>query len=237
MKYTYLISLFILLTGCKETTVNGYFLKNDRSSIKLYNMNNTYLRINQDTIVTYTIYNQTIDSLVFCWNGKRYARLGTSDDGVFEDFGSDKYIVIDENKLKFDASKSQKILDDSSYSTREEENVARINVFLVLDTIRRITKKYFYAFLDEDRKKDSILFNSPYIDDYTIKNTVSNFIKERIEGEVYGKLINNSIFIKRINDDSFKVSFKTISKYGNKQDHRFIFDGNMEDNWSIQRNR
>lgn len=237
MKKIYVILSLLLLAGCKETTVNGYFDNGRRGQNNGYNQNNTYYRIDQDTIVSYYVRNHKIDSTVHYWNGKGYIVLGYEADKTYGgSFGDGKYIVINNDSIRFDTSKSQKIIDSINDPTSLEALFAESNISSSSDTLKRINKKYFYHFLNEDRKKDSILYHSPYIEDYTIRNTVSQFIKDKIEGEVFGKLVSNSIIIKRINDDSFRVHFKTVDKYAFKNDHRFIFDANMKD-WSIKRDR
>lgn len=236
MKKAYLILLFILFTGCKETTVNGYFYYGNKGQNNKYNSNTTYYRFNQDTIVAYNIRDQKIDSIVHYWNGKGYIILGSEADKIYGGFGDGKYIVINKDNIRFNTSKTQKTLDSIKDTTSIEAIIATFRIKIATDTLKRINKKYFYHFLEEDKKKDSILYNSPFIDNSTIRNTVSQFIENRIEGEVFGKLINNSISIDRINDDSFRVRFKTIRNYGFKEDHRYIFDANME-NWSIKRDK
>jgi len=237
MKEIYIILSLLLLAGCKETTVNGYFHNGKRSESNEYNRNHKYYRIHQDTIVKYYVKDQKIDSVVHYWNGKGYIMLGNEADKLYGGgFGDGKYIVINNDSIRFDTSKTQKILDSIKDSTSIEALFAETEISSSSDTLKRINKKYFYHFLNEDRKKDSVLYHSPYIDNYTIRNTVSQFIKDKIEGEVYGELVSNSIIIKRINDDSFRVHFKTVNKYGFKDDHRFIFDANLKD-WSIKRDR
>ncbi|NJB35329.1 hypothetical protein [Croceivirga sp. JEA036] len=236
----------VFIFGCTNGRApNGYFQSplNNKfyGDLNRYDWNNTYYRINNDTIATYRVIQREIDSTVYVWDGKGYLNLGDEYIEVnnklkkhYGEFGSGKYVALGENKIVFNNEEYLKKYRTYKDTTSIEAQFAKAKIRR--DTLERISKKYFYQFLQEDKKKDSMLYHAPYITELGIQSSVNTFLKERINGNLYGKVIDGTLKIRRESNDKFVVQFDTTTGYYTKS-HTYKFDGDMEGRWTIERIR
>lgn len=223
--------VFAALISCeKNGKAKGYFkvLNSNVSDNQVYNKNPHYFRVNDDTLVSFTLKDLKIDSTRFVWNGKWYDNY---DDKVLNsatmDFpegsqviyvdvfkmGNKRYDVIDENNITFsyDTTKSEtktlgKELFDLIYKNK--------------DTLQKVDKRYITTALKKDIAKDSLLFHKPFVTEDVARAEIIPYLLQNYN-DSFQKINPESLEVFRMDDNKFRINFQVKRSYGGTSDYKF----------------
>jgi len=233
------VLIVLTLFSCNESElIKGYYVgpKPELFGENNVGVNRSYYRISGDTIVQFSTNldyfmegdDNYMDSIRLVWNGRYYEDVynelkfffpyrindSTEIDVRLNKFGNHKFKIREDGKLKFSI--------DTTKNYSEVHMSGNRNIEYLLEPVNKI---YIKNSIKKDRKKDSLIFNTPDIPDEEIKDAVQLFFDYEYDGD----FVVNSLKITR-NPGEFILKFSSKKPYTSTiVNHRYLFDFTLLD--------
>lgn len=227
MKKFSVLALILLVISCSDKSkIKGFYYQSNFNTSPYFMA--PQIRINGDSIISYYTRNGVLDSTIYLWNDQDslYGSL-ESNEKTFGFFNS-RFVEIGDDTIihKFDTSGYSKKFKKFNFNSRQKTSREEVQIEIYkeilengfvkyTDTFVRTNKKTIVEKIEEKILKDSIKNFHPYTSDRRVKNAIKEYVDFYLSD--LGKLVENSINIRRQGDDLFHVKLLLQNEYLGKK--------------------
>ncbi|MCM8569532.1 hypothetical protein NE848_09080 [Gramella jeungdoensis] len=227
MRKVLVLILTLFVISCSEKNkFDGYYYQSNFKPNPYFMA--PQIRVKDDSIISFYNHNKAVDSTIYAWNEEDSSYVSIESNDRNFGFLNSRFYAIGEDTLvqQFDttgyAKKLEKFNFDSSQKISREE--VQIEIYREIlkngyekysDTFVRTDKKSIVKKIEEQIVKDSIKNFHPFTSNSKVKTAVREYADFYLSD--LGKLVENSIDIRRQADDLFHVKLLLENKYIGKR--------------------